>query len=341
MTISIFPAAPLVSVIVPCYESAACLEMCLERLSAQTLTNIEIIPVNDCSTDRSGIMMNIYAATDSRIKPIHRKRAGGFAHTVNHGIQEASGMYVAVMPPHIIPETHMLESMYTRAISACRDGADIVRANLACGVPKSEDSVLYAYDNIQDGTYDPADSPFLLTNSPHLYPALYKRDMLGPRGVLLAPTENSSLQETIFHTMTMLHARTLCYIDDALATHDGITDTAYKRTDDVEDMFALFAEAEEMLDRRHYRLASFILPLHALKARHIRAHYYRLHKDERPGFLRRIREELRDVSYSVFRDNPYIYAQDKDFVLRAAYGTKIRFALGYGLREKLRVKAFA
>ncbi len=86
--------APMVSVIVPVYNVEEYLDTCVSSLRNQTLTDIEIVLVDDGSPDRCPQMCDEYARTDSRIKVIHKKN-GGLGYARNSGLEVASGRYVA------------------------------------------------------------------------------------------------------------------------------------------------------------------------------------------------------------------------------------------------------
>ena len=85
---------PKVSVIVPVYNVEKYLDQCLDSIVSQTLDDIEIIIVNDGSTDESLKVINKYAERDSRIKVVNQTN-GGYAKAVNKGLSIASGEYVA------------------------------------------------------------------------------------------------------------------------------------------------------------------------------------------------------------------------------------------------------
>lgn len=68
---------PKISIIVPVYNVEQYLEECLHSLIQQTLIEIEIICVDDCSSDNSGNIIDSYAIKDPRIKPIHLKKNCG------------------------------------------------------------------------------------------------------------------------------------------------------------------------------------------------------------------------------------------------------------------------
>ena len=84
---------PLISVIVPTYNVEKYLNKCVTSLINQTYVNLEIILVNDGSTDNSGSMCDDFAKNDSRIRVIHKKNQGlGMAR--NTGIENATGDYI-------------------------------------------------------------------------------------------------------------------------------------------------------------------------------------------------------------------------------------------------------
>jgi len=84
---------PKLSIVVPCYNVEKYVGQCIESLLAQTLTDIEIILVDDGSPDRSGEICDDYAARDSRIRVIH-KANGGVSAARNDGLAQAVGEYV-------------------------------------------------------------------------------------------------------------------------------------------------------------------------------------------------------------------------------------------------------
>ena len=90
-------ARPKVSVIVPVYNNAQYLHECIDSIISQTLKEIEIIIVNDGSTDPVAVeILNEYARKDSRIKLIHKKNTG-YGHTMNIGIDNATGEYIGIV----------------------------------------------------------------------------------------------------------------------------------------------------------------------------------------------------------------------------------------------------
>ena len=98
---------PKVSVIIPVYKTEKYLPACLDSVLNQTLRDIEVVGVDDCSPDRCGEILDEYAARDKRVKPIHlpENRRQGFAR--NRGMDEATGKYLYFLDSDdtILPET--------------------------------------------------------------------------------------------------------------------------------------------------------------------------------------------------------------------------------------------
>lgn len=101
----------LISIIVPVYNVEQLLERCVESICSQTYENIEIILVDDGSTDKSGELCDEYAKKDSRIKVIH-KTNGGLSDARNAGLEIAMGDYVSFIDSDDWIEKEFHEKLY-------------------------------------------------------------------------------------------------------------------------------------------------------------------------------------------------------------------------------------
>ena len=84
---------PKVSIILPVYNVAPCLRRCMDSIINQTYRNIEIICIDDGSTDKSGEILDEYAKADNRINVLHMNNSG-VASARNTGLSLASGEYL-------------------------------------------------------------------------------------------------------------------------------------------------------------------------------------------------------------------------------------------------------
>lgn len=100
----------LVSVIIPVYNVESYLPECIESVRNQTHKLLEIILVDDGSTDNSGILCDKYSKTDERIKVIH-KANGGLSSARNAGIRKASGEFISFIDSDDWVDNTMLEKL--------------------------------------------------------------------------------------------------------------------------------------------------------------------------------------------------------------------------------------
>ncbi len=116
-----------VSIIVPVYNVAPYLVRCLDSLCAQTLADIEIICIDDKSTDNSLEILREYENTNPQIRVIAMKRNSGVAAARNAGINAANGEYVGFVDSDDYIDTDFYKKLYKLAM---RTGADIARAGV-------------------------------------------------------------------------------------------------------------------------------------------------------------------------------------------------------------------
>lgn len=100
--------APLISVIVPVYNIEKYLERCVNSIREQTYTNLEILLVDDGSTDGSGAICDKFAEEDDRIRVFHKEN-GGSSSARNLGIAEAKGEYLGFVDSDDYVSANMYE----------------------------------------------------------------------------------------------------------------------------------------------------------------------------------------------------------------------------------------
>lgn len=102
---------PKISVIIPVYNVEKYLEKCINSVIEQTYTNLEIILVNDGSTDSSGEICDKYKQLDNRIVVFHKEN-GGLSDARNYGIERANGEYIAFLDSDDWVDFKYIEILY-------------------------------------------------------------------------------------------------------------------------------------------------------------------------------------------------------------------------------------
>ena len=143
---------PKVSIIVPVYNAEKYLERCISSLKKQSLTDIEMILVDDSSTDSSLEICKQMAMDDSRIKIIHKLNEGaGYARNTALGI--ASGEYIGFVDSDDFVAPDMFQTLYEKAV---RYGSDLVLS----GVLFVDGNMFSKAGECEQKTYFDADTQF-------------------------------------------------------------------------------------------------------------------------------------------------------------------------------------
>lgn len=191
---------PTVSIIVPCYNVSAYLKRCLDRLIGQTLSDIEIICIDDKSTDGTLQILQKYAQSDNRIILIQHDKNTGVATARNDGMKFARGKYIGFVDPDDYVDLDFYEKLSKRASIT---GADIVRASVI---------TINAETNKATNTTNRDVSDFASA----FWSAIYKADFLSKHNITF-PAHIRTSQDVVFLTQVVL----------AMPQIDCVTDTAY------------------------------------------------------------------------------------------------------------------
>lgn len=185
-----------ISVVVPVYNVEKYLKECIDSIINQTLEDIEIICVNDGSTDSSLEILNDYAKKDSRIIVINKSNSG-YGHTMNMGLNAASGEYIGIIESDDFADKNMFEDLYKLAKEY---EADIVKGDWYNYWSKnkfarknnriSSAKTLKLTNSKQDKS--------LLRINPSVWSAIYKKEFLNKYNIRFLETPGASYQDLAF-----------------------------------------------------------------------------------------------------------------------------------------------
>jgi len=116
---------PKISVILPVYNGERYLRECLDSIIIQTLDDFELICVNDGSTDGTRDILSDYRKRDPRIRILDQENSG-YGRSMNRGIDEATGTYIAVVESDDCIQENMLFTLFT-AVEESQ--AEVVKAD--------------------------------------------------------------------------------------------------------------------------------------------------------------------------------------------------------------------
>ena len=190
-----------ISIIVPVYNVEKYLPDCLDSLVGQTHKNIEIIVVNDGSTDNSQDIIDSYAAEDSRVVSLIKPN-GGLSDARNFGMEHATGEYIGFVDGDDYVETKIYEKMYAKALE---DNSDVVECNLFHNYPDKYDV------EIGREIYDKHE--MIRVGRSVVWNKIYRRDWLKDSGVKFSV---GMIHEDVeFYVKLVPYIRKISYIEDA------------------------------------------------------------------------------------------------------------------------------
>ncbi len=203
---------PKISVVVPVYNVARYLPECLDSLISQTLNDIEIICVNDGSTDNSLDILNEYAGKDSRFKVISTKNYG-YGHAMNTGFVVATGEYIGILESDDFTASNMYEDLWQVAVS---NDADIVKSNYWDYLDGNKELVRSLNGGPYDKVFTPRqDEMGVFWFTPSIWSAIYKREFIINHDIKFNETPGASFQDTSFNFMVLACAERMVLKEDA------------------------------------------------------------------------------------------------------------------------------
>ena len=234
-----------VSVLVPIYNVEKYLPECLDSLVAQTLADIEIICVNDGSTDDSLKILQKYAKKDERIKIIDKENTG-YGDSMNQALAAAKGEYIAIVESDDFLEADACEKLYE---IAHKDKADIVRANYYYHSAEGDTLHRAIRDQFLYHPQDILENPAILYEEPAIWSAIYRRKFLQDRGIKFLTTPGASYQDTSFNIKALCAAERIVYTDKAfLHYRTDNNESSVKSLEKADYVIQEYAEAERYLD---------------------------------------------------------------------------------------------
>ncbi len=269
-----------VSVIIPVYNVEKYLRECLDSVVNQTLKDIEIICVDDGSTDDSGAILDEYAAKDSRIKVIHKEN-GGYGKAMNVGIDSATGEYIGIVEPDDYVELNMFENFY-KIVS--ENNLDFVKGYYYnySSFPLEKNELVANYDNnICNRKLKPIEYFETFKGGASIWSAIYNREFLIEKDIKFLETPGASFQDTSFWIKVLLSAERGMFVNEAY-NHYRIDN----ENSSVKSNSKIFCICDEMheLDRIYASSKKIVKIINSLKIDKYAWNYNRLTKQGQKQF---------------------------------------------------------
>ena len=204
-----------VSIIIPTFNVEPFLVECMESITRQTLEDIEIIAINDGSTDGSLAILQEYAAKDSRITIVDKVNEG-YGIGMNIGLEKATGEYIGILEPDDFVKLNMFGDLYD--IAKAND-LDWVKADFYRFTRDPDESMYLAYNHLSKNpedynkVFDPSKTPQAIRWIMNTWSGIYKRSFLEEHGIRHNTTPGASFQDNGFWFQTFAYAKRGMIVD--------------------------------------------------------------------------------------------------------------------------------
>lgn len=202
---------PKVSVLVPVYNVEKYLKQCLDSIIKQTLKDIEIICINDGSTDSSLSILEEFAKNDNRIKIINKENSG-YGASMNMGLDLAIGEYIGIIESDDFTDEKMFEDLYDLAV---KNNADIVKSDFYYHFSNENISRKAGKILSKNKAFSIKDDTSALKILPTIWSAVYKRSFLNENNIRFLETKGASYQDTSFAFKTLACAEKIYFTQNA------------------------------------------------------------------------------------------------------------------------------
>ncbi|MCD7809195.1 MAG: glycosyltransferase [Erysipelotrichaceae bacterium] len=298
-----------VSIIIPTYNVEEYLRECMDSVVNQTLKDIEIICVNDGSTDSSLSILEEYAANDDRIIIIDKQNEG-YGRGMNDGLDKATGEYIGIVEPDDFVDIHMYEDLY--AIAKDLD-LDIIKADFYRFVHPENKPLVATYNALsKDGTgynqvVDPKEHPEIFLYVLNTWSGIYKRQMIEKYHIRHNTTPGASFQDNGFWFQTFTRAeRVYFYNKPYYMNRRDNPNSSVKSKTKVYCMNDEYEFIHDYLDSNPELKEYFIYPYSIKRVRNYFWTYGRIAKEFKLEYLERLQVEFKEaMALNEFRQSDY------------------------------------
>jgi glycosyltransferase involved in cell wall biosynthesis len=216
---------PAISLLVPIYNVERYLEQCLESARQQTFVSLEVICINDGSTDGSRTIIESFLKADSRFRVIDKPNSG-YGASMNEGLKAARGTYVAILESDDFFELDALERLHR---TAQKYNAEVVKANfwLYWSVPQERRELFeLVLPSMANRLVNPQEEWDIFYQKPSIWSALYSRHFLEANDIDFLETPGASYQDAGFNFKVWASATRAVFLHDALLSYRQDNETS-------------------------------------------------------------------------------------------------------------------
>ncbi len=288
---------PAISIVMPIYNASAYLREAFESVEAQTFDDLQVVCVNDGSTDDSLAIIEKYASKDARFTVVDKPN-GGYGQGMNVGIAHATGEYVGILEPDDYLMPTMFETLYRVAKA---DDLDFVRSDFYRFVTNDGIEVKTREDISDKPEYygtvlNPQENIDLFNIHMQNWTGIYKRDFLNVHNIRFNESPGASFQDNGFWFQTYCWATRIALVHEPFYCYRNDNESSsINQTNKVFTMLDEYAWMREFLRDNPELEKKFIGIFQYKKMHNCEFAFSRLADEFQPMFLERYAREYREA----------------------------------------------
>lgn len=258
----------IISVVIPCYNGEKYIEKCLKSILNQTYTNLEVILVNDGSTDKTKELVRPFLK-DPRMKYIEQENGGEFA-ARNTGIKAATGDYVGFVDADDYINSDMYEKLYALINET---DSDVAVCNFNIITKEQDAKIKQAYAIMPNGVLDIYEDIYgywtrtcaTLRPNNYVWTRLYRLKVVIDSAVLFENYKHSA--DTLFNFKLLPHLKRVAFLNEGLynyVQHNGSGIHTIANKGNIASLYAdTFQALSDYYKDNEYTGFLSVLPIHA------------------------------------------------------------------------------
>ena len=332
---------PLVSVIMPVYNAEEFLDKSVSSVINQTYKNLEILLIDDCSTDNSYNILKEYANKDNRIKVFHNEQNKHVSATRNVGIKNATGKYL-----YFIDSDDFIDNDYIEHLvkTAEKENADIVVNTNIYTIYNNQPSLSYFSREMNRRIFD--DKKVLAVKIfPSVWNRLFKRELQTKYNILF-PEEIKHLEDGYFNAMFFSVSGNVSFIkpNSYYYYQNGIQNSVHRNwlyKSSLNDTLYVIKNGNKFLKDNNLLKHGYIANILSLENILFDYKKYIVNKNDlltKNEDFTKARELLLSIKDDILNNKSFYQAEELDFLSNIEkYSTYDDYAKHYKVKEIIRV----
>lgn len=301
-----------ISVIVPVYNVENYLSQCLESILNQTLTDIEIICINDGSTDSSAEILKEFQKEDERVFVLNKTNSG-YGSSCNAGLRLSRGEYISIIESDDYIDKNMLDDLYNLAKE---HNADVVKSSyyeyedINNTVSKINWSEEY---NMPKDAFKIADCTQLVYFHPSIWSCIYKKSFLDKNSIRFVEAKGAGWADNPFQMQTLCLAQKILYTDNAYYYYRLTNPSSSSNIVNIKNPFDRSDEVHEFLMKHKIRDKNLFAHLYKREISYIHTVLAGVSAELFDFACKKIDDMIRRMDRKILFSNKYVNDYEKSF----------------------------